>query len=67
MSHLIAVIPGSAMRDVPNTEGTDAEVLSFVIAVDVNEILAASEAEKKKISQPVMDYEKMLHTDMVLI
>jgi putative membrane protein len=51
------------MRDVPNTEGTDAEVLSFVIAVDVNEILAASEAEKKKISQPVMDYAKMLHTE----
>ncbi len=29
----------------------------------MNEILAASEAEKKKISQPVMDYAKMLHTE----
>ena len=54
-------IPGSPLRDVPNTEGTDAEVLSFVVAVDVNEILAAAEAQKKKISQPVIDYAKMLH------
>ncbi len=57
------VIPGSAMRDVPGTEGTDAEVLAFVNAVNVNEILAASVAEKKKISGPVMDYAKMLHTE----
>ncbi len=58
-----SVIPGSAMRDVPNTEGTDAEVLAFVNAVNVNEILAAAEAQKKKIDQPVMDYAKMLHTE----
>jgi len=57
------VIPGSAMRSVPNTEGTDAEVLAFVNAVNVNEILAASGAQKKKISGPVMDYAKMLHTE----
>jgi predicted outer membrane protein len=57
------VIPGSAMRNVPGTEGTDAEVLAFVNAVNVNEILAASEAQKKKIGQPVMDYAKMLHTE----
>jgi putative membrane protein len=57
------VIPGSAMRDVPGTEGTDAEVLSFVNAVNVNEILAASVAKKKKINGPVMDYAKMLHTE----
>jgi predicted outer membrane protein len=57
------VIPGSAMRNVPNTEGTDAEVLAFVNAVNVNEILAAAEAQKKKISGPVMDYAKMLHTE----
>lgn len=56
-------IPGSAMRDVPGTEGTDAEVLSFVNAVNVNEILAAAEAQKKKISGPVMEYAKMLHTE----
>ncbi len=55
-------VPGSPMRDVPGTEGTDAEVLSFVVAVDVNEILAAAAAQKKKIDGPVMDYAKMLHT-----
>lgn len=42
------VIPGSARRAVPNTEGMDAEVLAFVNAVNVNEILAASEAKKRK-------------------
>ncbi len=57
------IIAGAPMRDVAGTEGTDAEVLSFVAAVDVNEILAASVAEKKKIGQPVMDYAKMLHTE----
>ncbi|MBA3647247.1 MAG: DUF4142 domain-containing protein [Chitinophagales bacterium] len=57
------IIPGAAMRDVPNTEGTDAEVLAFVNAVNVNEILAAAEAQKKKISGPVMDYAKMLQTE----
>jgi len=56
------IVAGSPMRDVPGTEGTDAEVLSFVLAVDVNEILAAATAQKKKVSQPVMDYAKMLHT-----
>ncbi len=56
------IVAGSPMRDVPGTEGTDAEVLSFVVAVDVNEILAAATAQKKKIDQPVMDYAKMLHT-----
>ena len=56
------IVAGSPMREVPGTEGTDAEVLSFIVAVDVNEILAASEAQKKKIASPVMDYAKMLHT-----
>lgn len=55
-------VPGSPMRDVAGTEGTDAEILSFVVAVDVNEILAAAGAQKKKISAPVIDYAKMLHT-----
>jgi len=58
-----SVIPGSAMRNVPNTEGTDAEVLAFINAININEILAAAEAQKKKISSPVTDYAKMLHTE----
>lgn len=51
------------MRDTVSAGGTDAEVLSFVIAVDMNEILAAAEAQKKKIGQPVMNYAKMLHQE----
>lgn len=57
------IIPGSPNREVAGTEGTDAEVLSFVFAVDLNEILAAEQAETKKIGQPVMDYAKMLHAE----
>jgi len=56
-------IPGSPMRDSAGSEGSEAEVLAFVIAVDMNEILAAAEAQKKKIGQPVMDYAKMLHQE----
>lgn len=57
------IIPGSPMRDTTGTGGTDAEVLSFVIAIDMNEILAAAEAQKKKIGQAVMNYAKMLHQE----
>ncbi len=57
------IIPGSPLREIAGTEGTDAEVLGFVFAVDINEILAAEQAETKKISQPVMDYARMLHTE----
>jgi len=67
----VPIIPGSPVRmaDVDvDAKGAnaakkmpDAEVLSTVIAVDLNEVLAAAEATKKKISAPVMDYAKMLH------
>jgi predicted outer membrane protein len=57
------IIPGSPLRETAGTEGTDAEVLGFVFAVDINEILAAEQAETKKISQPVMDYARMLHIE----
>ena len=43
--------------------GTDAEALAWVMQVDNNEINAAQEAQKKKISQPVMDYAKMLEKE----
>lgn len=39
----------------------DAEVLATVIAVDMNEVLAAGQAKMKKLSPPVMDYARMLH------
>jgi hypothetical protein len=41
----------------------DAEVLSLILAVDTNEIVAAMEAGKKKLPQPIADYAKMLHTE----
>ncbi len=64
------VIAGSPVRAAvaqtdakPGNVGTkaDAEVLATVIAVDMNEVLAAGQAEMKKLSPPVMDYAKMLH------
>ncbi|MDQ3006571.1 MAG: DUF4142 domain-containing protein [Chloroflexota bacterium] len=68
------VIPGSPIRvtnsnsdakammgDVGAVSKTiDAETLAFVIAIDDNEILAASEAGKKKLRADVMAYAKML-------
>ncbi|MBC7789174.1 MAG: DUF4142 domain-containing protein [Anaerolineae bacterium] len=62
------VISGSPMRAAvagsqPDATGarSDASVLATVIAVDLNEVLAAAEAGKKKISQPVLQYAKLLH------
>lgn len=65
------VIPGSPVRmndmDADAKSATvknklpDAEVLATILAVDLNEVLAAAEAKKKKVSQPVMDYARMLH------
>jgi predicted outer membrane protein len=63
------VIPGSPVRSMEEKDGRqaqqsgDAEVLSFVIAADTNEILASKVAEKKKISKEVLDYSKMLHKE----
>ena len=46
---------------VPAGKESDAEILATVIAVDLNEVLAAMEAQKKKVSAPVLDYARMLH------
>ncbi len=51
----------SGAKDASNA--STAEALAFVVAVDDNEILAASEAKKKKLGQEVMDYALMLHTE----
>ncbi|HXH31344.1 MAG TPA: DUF4142 domain-containing protein [Bacteriovoracaceae bacterium] len=60
------VIPGSPVR-VPasdkSPQGGDAEIMAFVIAADDNEVLASSEAQKKKINAEVMSYAKMLHKE----
>ncbi len=62
------VIPGSPKRagqdGAESSKGMgDAEVLAFVIAVDENEVLAAAEAQKKKISSDVLEYAKMMHKE----
>lgn len=65
------VIPGSPLRIndtdaatkpvIAKSKSPDSEVLATILAVDLNEVLAAAEAKKKRISQPVLDYAKMLH------
>lgn len=62
------VIPGSPLRaaEAPMNSGAmmnDAEILASVIAIDLNQVLAAMEASKKKISQPVIAFAKMLHEE----
>ena len=62
----VPVIPGSPKRpgaDGADKAGGDAEVLGFVGAVDDNEIIAAAEAQKEKVSPQIMAYAKMLHTE----
>lgn len=63
------VIPGSPMRvsdAMPEGSGVkvkDGSVLATVIAVDLNEILAAAHASGKKLRQPVLAYAKRLHEE----
>lgn len=66
------VIPGSPVRaddladaakPVSANQNGDAEVLASVIAVDLNEVLAAATAQKKKMSRPALDYAKMLQEE----
>lgn len=39
----------------------DAEILAMMMAVDLNEVTAAAEAQKEKLTAPAMAYAKMLH------
>ncbi|HXI12157.1 MAG TPA: hypothetical protein VNM92_05885 [Thermoanaerobaculia bacterium] len=67
------VMPGAPVRaadvqaDTPEKPSAammgDAEILASVIAIDLNEVLAAAQAQTKQISGPVMDYAKMLHKE----
>lgn len=66
------LIPGSPVRaedladapkPIPGNRKGDAEVLALVIAVDLNEVLAAAAAQKKKMSGPATDYARMLHQE----
>ena len=62
------VVPGSPMRAAvagamapTGAMMRDAEILASVIAIDLNEVLAAAEAGKKRMSAPALAYAKMLH------
>jgi len=60
------VIPGSPLRaaDARQSDNDgDAEILAGAITIDLNEVLAASEAKKEKMSQSALDYAKMLHEE----
>ena len=64
------VIPGSPMRAavagpqaMSGMKMNDAEILATVIAIDLNEVLAAMEAGKEKMSEPVLAFAKQLHEE----
>ena len=61
------VIPGSPKRESAigsDTKKTDdAEILAFLSTVNINEILAADQATKQKIDEPVMQYAPKLHQE----
>ena len=67
------VIPGSPVRAsdtdadakmaANSSNKGDAVILATVIAINLNEVLAAAEAQNKKISQPTLAYAKMLHEE----
>ncbi|MBA4144083.1 MAG: hypothetical protein H0X43_14220 [Nitrosospira sp.] len=60
------VIPGSPKRAAKNNagkNGSDSEIIAFVIAVDDNQILSAMEAAKKKLGEQVKEYARMLHKE----
>lgn len=65
----VPAIPGSPKRamgadaSAMGKAGGEGEIMGFLVAIDENEILAAGEAQKKKVSQPVLDYAKMLHKE----
>ncbi len=63
------VMPGSPKRsdqamDKAGAEGMgDADVLAYLIAINDNEIVAASEAQHKKVGSKVMEYATMLQRE----
>lgn len=64
------VIPGSPVRPgepeakmAADNDGSSPEILATVIAIDLNEVNAAAQAEVKKISAPVLAFAKYLHEE----
>jgi putative membrane protein len=51
------------MTDTVGQANMDMEALMTVMTVDMNEINAATEAQKRKLSKPVLDYAQMMITE----
>ncbi len=55
---------GGATRTADDPKGmSDAEILAFVVAIDLNEIMAASDAVKEKINPQTLHFAQMLHKE----
>jgi len=56
--------PGGETRPAGDSKGmSDAEILAFVVAIDLNEIMAASDAVKEKINPKTLQFAQMLHKE----
>ena len=56
--------PQGASRAADDSKGmSDAEILAFVVAIDLNEIMAASDAVKEKINPQTLHFAQMLHKE----
>lgn len=56
--------PSGDTRPAGDPKGmSDAEILAFVVAIDLNEIQAASDAVKEKINPQALQFAQMLHTE----
>lgn len=62
-----STIPGvpkrAALMESDAEKSGDGEILAFVVAANLNEILAAVQASKKQLSSVVRHYATMLHTE----
>ena len=62
-----STIPGvpkrAALMESDAEKSGDGEILAFVVAANLNEILAATQASKKQLSSVVRHYATMLHTE----
>ncbi len=57
-------LPSGNARPAGDSKGmSDAEILAFIVAVDLNEIQAASDAVKEKINPQALQFAQMLHQE----
>lgn len=57
----VANSPSAPASPVSMKAKTDGEILAIVMAIDENEVHAASTAEEKKVAEPVMGFAQTLH------